>query len=101
MVWIQTKVYNTTTFCMLSCHNEKTVSSQVLLIGVPATALYIDFVVIWIQREFFPNVMDFATEVDYMINRDKCNDLMGVFANQVSIVFPQAFNSKLRALSIR
>mmetsp|Transcript_2276 Transcript_2276/g.3364 ORF Transcript_2276/g.3364 Transcript_2276/m.3364 type:complete len:1627 (-) Transcript_2276:287-5167(-) len=49
----------------------------VVLFGVPATALYFDFVLHWVSREFFPTVMDFAVEADYMMNKDEVMKNLG------------------------
>mmetsp|Transcript_18038 Transcript_18038/g.27043 ORF Transcript_18038/g.27043 Transcript_18038/m.27043 type:complete len:1573 (+) Transcript_18038:61-4779(+) len=55
----------------------------VVLFGVPATALYLDFVLHWVQREFFPTVMDFAVEADYLLNKQKKGALMKQLAKEV------------------
>eukprot|EP00469_Lotharella_globosa_P019054 CAMPEP_0167813604 /NCGR_PEP_ID=MMETSP0112_2-20121227/1949_1 /TAXON_ID=91324 /ORGANISM="Lotharella globosa, Strain CCCM811" /LENGTH=1523 /DNA_ID=CAMNT_0007712711 /DNA_START=269 /DNA_END=4840 /DNA_ORIENTATION=+ len=55
----------------------------VVLFGVPATALYFDFVLHWVSREFFPTVMDFAVEADYMMTKAKKSSVMKSLAKKV------------------
>ncbi|GAB5362728.1 hypothetical protein AAMO2058_000823000 [Amorphochlora amoebiformis] len=55
----------------------------VVLFGVPATALYFDFVLHWVSREFFPTIMDFAVEADYLMNKAKKGQLMKQLAKEV------------------
>ncbi|GAB5367271.1 hypothetical protein AAMO2058_001215800 [Amorphochlora amoebiformis] len=55
----------------------------VVLLGVPATALYFDFVFLWIAREFFPSITDFAIEADYIMHKHNKDGLMNNLANKV------------------
>lgn len=48
----------------------------VVLFGVPATALYFDFVLLWFHRELRPGVMDFAVEADFIMNKEKKEQAM-------------------------
>ena len=40
----------------------------ILLFGVPATALFVDFCILWTRREFFPKLMDVAMEADHVMH---------------------------------
>jgi len=55
----------------------------VVLFAVPATALFIDFVVLWICREYLPTVTDFAMEADYEMNKKRHGVMMNEVLNKV------------------